>query len=295
MDDQKRKKHSAVHLTSQPFLGPYEEFLPPEPRQDGDGMVNNEPRGGLIDDLPYYWRRALPECFDAANPSLQALSYYSLNIVAAEWVKYVAVMHHCIKQFEYQPNRVPELDQFNIDLAELQAWSRRTVLSQGKIEALVRLLRSPNFNSHKGDHQLDCLCEDLELILHKIQDTGRRLESTLPILMTSVQIADTRRTYAEQADIKRLTILALIFVPLTFIASLFSMNMEPGSKDFWVYFVVAIPVTILVVVIARPPMGILQNTISWLGLGNKRRNLQQILSDFGTPRSNKEKFLYKGK
>lgn len=293
VDGQKRKKQNEVQLPSQPFLGPYEDFLPPEPLLDGLGMETNVHRGSLMEDLQYYWTRALPDCFDTTNPSLQALSYYPLNIVAAEWVKYVAVMHHCIKQFEYQHNHLPELDQFNRDLTELQAWSRRTVLSQGKVETLVRLLRSPNFNSHKGDRQLECLSEDLELILHKMQDAGRRLENTLPIVMTSVQIADTRRTYAEQADIKRLTVLALIFVPLTFIASLFSMNTEnmPGSKDFWVYFVVAIPVTVLVIVIARPPLEIVRSTMRWFGFGDKRRKLQRRMSHIRTSRPNTEEHL----
>ncbi|KAL5406601.1 hypothetical protein PMIN06_001883 [Paraphaeosphaeria minitans] len=293
VDGQKRKEQSEVHLPSQPFLGPYEDFFVPKPILDGFGMETSGQRGSLTDDLQYYWTRALPECFDATDPSLQALSFYPLNIVAAEWVKYVAVMHHCIKQFEYQHNHLPELDQFHRDLAELQAWSRRTVLSQGKVEALIRLLRSPNFNSHRGDRQLDCLSEDLELILHKMQDAGRRLENTLPIVMTSVQIADTRRTYAEQADIKRLTVLALIFVPLTFIASLFSMNTEnmPGSKDFWVYFAVAIPVTLLVVSIARPPLEFVRSTMSWFGFGDRRRRLQWRMSQIRTSQTKTEEFL----
>jgi hypothetical protein len=253
----------------------------------------DEQRGSLLDDLQYYWTRSVPECFNATNPSLQALSYYPLKIVAAEWVKYVAVMHHCIKQFEYQHKSLPELDQFDRDLGELQAWGRRTFLSQSKVEALIRLLRSPNFNTHKGDRQLDCLAEDLDFILHKMQDAGRRLENKLPIVMTSVQIADTRRTYAEQADIKRLTVLALVFVPLTFIASLFSMNSQnmPGSKDFWVYFAVAIPVTLLVVFIARPPIASLRSIATWGGFRDTGGTIQRRLSQIRHPRSDTEEYL----
>ncbi|KAJ4302820.1 hypothetical protein N0V90_001711 [Kalmusia sp. IMI 367209] len=296
VDGQKRDEENIVHLPSQPFLGLYEDFLPPPPFIDSFSTDTEGQRGSLVEDLQYYWTRAVPECFDATNPSLQAVSYYPLKIVAAEWVKYVAVMHHCLKKFEYQHNRLPDLDQFNIDLGELQAWGRRAFLSQSKVEALIRLLRSPSFNSHKADHKLDCLAEDLELILHKLQDAGRRLENTLPIVMTSVQIADTRRTYAEQADIKRLTVLALVFVPLTFIASLFSMNTEnmPGSKDFWVYFAVAIPVTLLVVLIARPPVALMRSIltlVNFRNIQNRSRTIQRRLSHIRPSRSGTEESL----
>lgn len=298
-DGQKRDEKNAVHLVSQPFLGLYEDFLPPASIYDTTSADPIRQRGTLLEDLQSYWSRTVPDCFDAANPSLQALSYYPLKIVAAEWVKYVAVMHHCIKQFEYQNKSLPELEQFNRDLSELQAWGRRTFFSQSKVEALLRLLRSPNFRrsrrreSEESDYQLECLAEDLELILHKIQDAGRRLENTLPIVMTSVQIADTRRTYAEQADIKRLTVLALIFVPLTFIASLFSMNTEnmPGSKNFWVYFAVAIPVTLLVVLIARPPVAIFRVIRSLVSSRDKARTVQGPLSHVRSSRPGKEEYL----
>ncbi|OAG04470.1 uncharacterized protein CC84DRAFT_1217922 [Paraphaeosphaeria sporulosa] len=290
-DGQKWKKQRAMHVLSQPFLGTYEDFVPPGPLSAGFTGYTGVQSGSLLEDLQYYWTLDLPNCFDATNPSLQALSYYPLNIVAAEWVKYVAVMNHCIKQFEYQHNHLPELDQFNRDLTELQAWSRRTVLSLGKVEWLIRLLQSPNFNSHKDDRQLDCLSEDLELILHKMQDAGRRLENTMQMVMTSVQIADARRTYAEQANIKRLTVLALVFVPLTFIASLFSMNTEymPGSKNFWVYFVVALPVTLLVIAIARPPLNVVRGVVVWVDFQTRRRLMHRRLTH--APRSNAEDFF----
>ena len=52
-----------------------------------------------------------------------------------------------------------------------------------------------------------------------------------------------------------ITTLALVFVPLSFISSLFGMKdvNAPGGGLFWVYFAVAVPVTLLVYLVARPP------------------------------------------
>ncbi|CAN9416270.1 unnamed protein product [Alternaria alternata] len=102
---------------------------------------------------------------------------------------------------------------------------------------------------------VNLVLEDFEVINKNIEDAGRRLENMLPVVTSLVQIIDARQSLAETANISRLTVLALIFVPLSYISSLFSMNTTnmPGSSHFWVYFAVAIPVTLIVVLIARPP------------------------------------------
>jgi hypothetical protein len=266
VDGKKPDEEHKLRLQSQPFLGAYEDFNPPpafseylEQREDGF-------RGGMFHDLQYYWSQNVPACFNPKDPSLQSLAYYPLRIVAAEWVKYVAVMYHCIKQYEYQHDRLPELDQFNKDLRELQGWRRRSMISLGKIRSILRMLKSNEVVKGIKEQELGEIIEDFELIGLKLEDAGRRLENMLPVVMTLVQIADARRSFAETADISRLTVLALVFVPLTFVASLFSMNTEtmPGSKDFWVYFAVAVPVTLLVILVARPPVAFVKKILFWI-------------------------------
>ena len=73
--------------------------------------------------------------------------------------------------------------------------------------------------------------------------------------MTSlIQIIDSQRSFAETANITRFTYLALVFVPLTFVASIFSMNdrFAPGGKIFWLYFATAVPMCVVVFFVARP-------------------------------------------
>jgi Mg2+ and Co2+ transporter CorA len=88
-----------------------------------------------------------------------------------------------------------------------------------------------------------------------IEEYGNRLEDIGPLLTSLVQVVDARRSFTETANITRLTTLALAFVPLTYVTGLFSMNVNvaPGAPYFWVYFAVAIPVTLLVFLVARAP------------------------------------------
>ena len=78
------------------------------------------------------------------------------------------------------------------------------------------------------------LIEDYEHISTSINECGRRLESMLPFFISLTQVVDSRRSFAKTANISRLTILALTFVPLTFVSSPFSMNAinGPGGSFF---------------------------------------------------------------
>jgi Mg2+ and Co2+ transporter CorA len=226
-----------------------------------------------------YWEQNIPACFDPENPTIQSLAYYPLRIVAAEWVKYVDVMHTCIKQLEYQGNQLPDLTKFNMDLHELQAWRRRSMRSQEKIQAIIRRLTLHDSSDSNHLATMEALIEDFMIISSNIKIAGRRLESMLPVVTSLVQIIDARQSFRETANITRLTILALIFVPLSFVSSLFSMNSEnlPGSSHFWVYFAVAIPVTLIVFIIARPPVRELQKAIQWAKSWRKQQlTLKQL-------------------
>lgn len=68
-------------------------------------------------------------------------------------------------------------------------------------------------------------------------------------------IIESGQSFLETINVFRLTYLALVFVLLTFMSSLFGMaeDIASGAKDFWVYFAVAIPLLALVFPIARPP------------------------------------------
>ncbi len=73
-------------------------------------------------------------------------------------------------------------------------------------------------------------------------------------VVTSVlQITDTRRSLKEAANVTRLTYLTLLFVPLSFVASLFSMNGDVSAHDLAIYFAVALPLCAMVFFVTRLP------------------------------------------
>ncbi len=267
-----------VTLDIRPFLGTYEDFIDPPKFSDNWFHVIDKPRHSLLEDILEYWKRDVPTCFDVENPTIQALAYYPLRIVAAEWVKYVELMQHCIKLYQYKDTEVPTIDKINHDLRELQGWRLRSLNSQQKVCSVLRKLKA----HRPDDNAMAPVIEDYEVILDNMIGAGARLENMLPVVTSLVQIIDARQSFAETANISRLTILALVFIPLSYVSSLFSMNPAnlPGSDHFWVYFAVAVPVTLFVVVVARPPVEMVRWVVRWLkGRRKRKRDTEDRVSE----------------
>jgi len=71
------------------------------------------------------------------------------------------------------------------------------------------------------------------------------------VVTSLVQIADTRRLLKEATNVTRLTNLALLFVPLSIVTDLFSMNDGVTTHGLKLYFTVAIPLCAVVFSFAR--------------------------------------------
>lgn len=78
--------------------------------------------------------------------------------------------------------------------------------------------------------------------------SANALESLNPIITSLVQLMNSHRSVSEASDVRRLTYIAIVFIPLSFIATLFSMGDDflPGKTNFWLYWVTSIPITLLV-------------------------------------------------
>lgn len=246
-----------VALQSSLFQGGFENFLPDTFLHDNVLTSGNWHRS-LFEGIDFFWKNEQPQEFDTKNPSLISLSYYPLKVVAAEWMTYLQVMYHSTKEYEYVPNAVSgpmeQLEILNNDLSALQRWNRRNMATAYKLRYVNAFLKSC-CDHHRNICSCTGLMDDYEHIASMVDSYNRRLEITVPIVTSLIQIIDSQLSLKEAANITRLTYLAMVFVLLTFVASLFSMNdtITSGNYFFWLWFAVAIPLCALVFLIARPP------------------------------------------
>ena len=191
-------------------------------------------------------------------PSLLSLSYYPLKMVAAEWVTYMELMFHSFKQYEYSRSNgqlaIKQIALLNADIYALQQWTRRCMASAHKIQYVIDFLKY-RVTREEDMEASALLSADYKQIASSIDTYSHRLEGLISIATSLIQTVDSRRSLTETMSISRLSYLALSFIPLTFVSSLFSMNdnIAPGGRLFGLYFAVSIPLCIIVALIVHPP------------------------------------------
>ena len=179
-------------------------------------------------------------------------------MIGAEWMTYLELMYHSIKPYEYSPNTnlaaLGQIEILNADIYALQQWTRRSMASARKIRYTIDFLRNRMTKDDNMEHSA-LLTEDYRHIASGIDAYCCRLEALVSIAISLIQASDSRRSLTETLNISRLTYLALSFIPLTFVTGLFGMNdnIAPGGRIFGLYFVVSIPLCILVFLIVHPP------------------------------------------
>ncbi|KAI9670067.1 MAG: hypothetical protein M1817_004547 [Caeruleum heppii] len=95
-------------------------------------------------------------------------------------------------------------------------------------EAIIKML--------EVDHDaLSSLCRQL----------SKQCEVASSILVSSAQLAESQKGIAQARQVHSLTRLAFFFIPMTFVASVFSMSVAELQRhpSIWVYFTIAMPIS----------------------------------------------------
>ncbi|KAH6638418.1 hypothetical protein C7974DRAFT_160311 [Boeremia exigua] len=247
-----------VNLLNEPFQGGYTEFVPPtrlKPGQLPSGP--RHPHKSMLYDLVYYYesKSGLLEEHEWNDPSESAI--FLKKIVAAHYLQladYIKVMLPSL-ELKLATAWVEEQEQWKA----LQTISRRCGNYRDDIEdALLSLgfpLVSPAQKAIKGARKKiydwkDCEI-DYQYAYLRLQVLKERADNLMTSMTGFASIAGNRQSLDEAKRVKRLNLLALLFIPLAYTSSLFSMqdNYAPNKPQFWVYWVCAIGVVIFTTVV----------------------------------------------
>jgi hypothetical protein len=195
-----------------------------------------------------------------AKPSILSLAHYPLQSAISDWMLYRLLMSRYIKYYEYSfPTVTSRLKLFETDdLLDLHRWRRRSQQSLHKMQMTRRFVehwrvkeQTPVQGRKSSSDELsswDLLVMDLRYLEEQIEQRARYLEALGPIMTSLVQLIDSHKSIAQAEDIRRLTYIAIAFIPLTYITGIFSMSEPygPGRKYFWVYWVAAVPTAAII-------------------------------------------------
>ncbi|RKK22974.1 hypothetical protein BFJ66_g10213 [Fusarium oxysporum f. sp. cepae] len=237
--------------------GSFEDFRAPEPystfKRSPSGDTWN--KASMMESIIHYLQACPPPGLDLTSPSVLSIGYYPIYITLSEWNIYNFLISRCSEHYQYS-DQLKAGRLHDEVLLDLQLWKRRNRNSHRKLNILRDVISShilPSDNAAVWNAVLN----DVNYLRDQLHDYSQSLEQMVMVATSLIQLLDSRRSILEAINTKRLTFLALVFLPFAWVLSLFSMSdgYSPGHDLFWVYFATALPVLAVVLLLSALPYG----------------------------------------
>ncbi|KAM5369979.1 hypothetical protein ACJZ2D_008662 [Fusarium nematophilum] len=240
---------------AKPLHGGFEDFESPVSVSSFIRGSNSVPwaKGSMLNSIVHCFQTQPPPGFQASSPSVLALGFYPIRITLAEWNSYVHLISRYAKYYEYSLRNMASR-RHDDDIIDLQRWRRRCKQSRHKLAMLAEVF---NYRIRYEDNiePWNLILRDINYLRERLRDYNKSLEQMVVVATSMVQLLDSRRSILETVNVRRLTYIALVFIPLAWVASLFSMSdgYLPGREQFWVYCATALPLLGLVLFLSALP------------------------------------------
>ncbi|KAH8812361.1 hypothetical protein F5884DRAFT_308219 [Xylogone sp. PMI_703] len=193
--------------------------------------------------------RASRDCFYTIS--------HILPLIVAEWHNIAHISECELMNFDY----ARELDSSNAfsklqtQLSSLRSWRRRFTKDIEFTEKCIALCQERGSSSWmklpEDEHvseTISNLRDDFQELTDMFQKMKDYTEKEVNVVLGMISIETGKRSVVEAQRVTQLTITALIFLPLSFVASLLSMggSFALDGERGWIYWAVAIPLSALV-------------------------------------------------
>lgn len=249
-----RANYAVEEVHPQPWQGGYADFIPFESLTKALATPG-PPRTSMFDDICYYFEHHGMNVDISDDP--RSTLIFAQKIVASQYMLLIQYTRSLLNHLGWVLSRRDTFADLNVDWVE-ERWSdllsfhRRCDDHRGNIQDIIAGL-SPEDMSTKQRSWTDVRADfaHIERQFGRLQEKSDSLISSFTGLAS---IVGNRQSLAEARSVRLLTLLGLIFLPLSFISGLFSMATPytPGNSRFWIYFAVSLPLLLLVFIVASP-------------------------------------------
>jgi hypothetical protein len=220
------------------------------------------PRTSMLDDLCFYIQNYSSLI---STSELDSVGFIARKIVSSQYLLQTLYLSAKVGNMQFHMTRRNQalLDYFTPEFVEAQ-WSDSQVLERrlseylGQVESIMMQLRIPLElpDPTRVQSWMDTTA-DFQFVYMRLKDIRHRAESLNAATAGLAGMSGNRQALREQErslreakSTRALTFLGLIFIPLAYVASLFSMAdpYGPGGGSFWVYFAISLPLIVVVVV-----------------------------------------------
>ncbi|KAF7869753.1 hypothetical protein EAF04_004537 [Stromatinia cepivora] len=258
-------------MKSEIFQGGYMDFIDFDVlTRDGlNRAFDGPPRTCMFDDLCFYFEHHSPLLFEmeGAAPPLIASAFLK-KIVASHYMKlidYFEITVQRLRRAEWRLSRQTDWQDYKSWPEKREQWSslqithRRLSEYRSDIQSIIQTLRisssqpsspSPSQPTHYLSSTLDfpLIHSSLSTLYTRVSTIITSTQGLSSIVANREALQEARLSVREAKNSKTLTFVGLVFIPLAYTCALFSMSDEyrPGGRGFWVYWVTALPLMVLV-------------------------------------------------
>ncbi|KAI0134663.1 hypothetical protein BJ170DRAFT_211033 [Xylariales sp. AK1849] len=207
----------------------------------------------LFDDLIFWVKNMSTQDVKDVTANPHAMTFRLTQIICSDWLILNRYIMARLGQIEWElerPDFRPDSNKIDASLAKLHTWRRRLPL----YKTMVADTQHKLFHDLKNGDCVSRMKKDFEIVAHGIEELYERTERIATVATAVTSIEESRRAMDQNRALGRLTYLAVIFAPLSFISSFFSMSNDLSGlgQTFWIYFTVAIPVSIIAFLLVDP-------------------------------------------
>lgn len=176
--------------------------------------------------------------------------HHILRLMAAEWLNISHIIECELSQLDYRrENGVPGFTSLQQEVSVLHMWRRRCA-RYGDI-----LRRSEELCSHRGSmswpkvddsEYTDLIIKDFQNVHDKFKRMEKNAEKQISTVFAKISVEAGEESIDEARRVRRLAIIATIFLPMSFVASIFSMSgrFALDGDRWWMYVVIAFPLVV---------------------------------------------------
>jgi Mg2+ and Co2+ transporter CorA len=225
------------------------------------------PRVSLFEDLAYWAKQQHKLPTDDTRISSDhtvLLAKPVLLLICAEWM----IMREYIKtrlgQVEWElgyPDQFRKNPQvIDRSLKRLHTWRRLLPLYTEMVTDTLRSIEFMTYNARTASStttdttsEFEDIINDLTNTLSDLKELQTRSDRLTSVVVADISIQDSRHGIAESKNVARLAWLATVFIPLTFVSGLFSMQADITtlSSTFGWYFAAALPAVSITLAIVQ--------------------------------------------
>ncbi|GAP89358.1 hypothetical protein SAMD00023353_3701000 [Rosellinia necatrix] len=201
---------------------------------------------------------ALGELFQfAASAEVQFLNFlcrrveYELSFVGSEgmtWFHQISLLN--LKYIKAQLTHHVQSLTNSVEILRKPGPADRLQISQ---DDSSRTDDPSNINKlHHEENAAGELLADFDFLLQQANSLIRECENGMLTLANSAMLEESRRSTKTARSMQHLSIIATVFIPLSFVCSIWGMNfreMGSGSQPLWWWFVSAMPVLFITLVV----------------------------------------------